>query len=478
MNKAGIAAGTLALLVGAGSAGAWYTGTRLEAVLQDSVRKGNEQLAAQFLGSDMALELVEFKRGILSSEARYRLALPATDSAELPVELFIKDRIEHGPLPLSRLASLRWMPVMAVSHAELEPSDALAGLFAASRAQAPVMVNSSIGYRNDITGDIRIAPMVVNEDGTELTFSGLDADFATDTQGSKVVMTGRVDSLKIQGLAQIDMVGGEFELDRRREGEYGLYLGDGRLTLDSLAMEVADGPVMVLQDIVQTDSTTLGTEGVKGALNYQVGAVSYGGQSLGSVRMDWSLSRLDPAATAVLAGMYNTLSMGLEPNDPQALEEQFTTAMQQLLERKPRVALDNLSIRTANGESRFTLGVDLSQPASFDLPPAMLAQQLIGGLDANLTLSKPMLSDMVRYKALFQPDADAAAVEQEALMLAEMAAGMAEMMQLGTLEGDNILSNLRYADGLIDLNGQSIPLEDFIGMLAMLSPDTSLEALK
>lgn len=478
MNKAGIAAGTLALVVVAGTAGAWYTGTRLEAVLQDSVRKGNEQLAAQFPGSDMALELVEFQRGILSSEARYRLALPAAEGEEPPVELFIKDRIEHGPMPLSRLTSLRWMPVMAVSHAELEPSAALTELFAASREQSPVVVTSSIGYREDITGNIRVAPMVVSEDDIQLAFSGLHADFATDTRGSQVVMRGRVDSLKIQGQAQIDLVGGEFELERRREGEYGLYLGDGRLTLDSMAIEVADGPIMVLQDIEQTDITTLGADGVKGALNYQIGSVTYGGKPLGSIRMDWSLSRLDPAATAVLAGMYNTLSMGIEPSEPEAVKEQFTGAVQQLLEGKPRLALDNLSIRTASGESRFKLGVDLSQPASFDLPPGLLAEQLIGGLDASLTLSKPMLSDMVRYKALFQPDADAAAVEQEAQMLAEMAGGMAEMMQLGKIEGDNILSSLRYADGLIDLNGQSIPLEDFIGMLAMLSPDAGLEALE
>lgn len=473
MSKAGIAAGTLALLVAAAGAGSWYTGTQLESVLQDSVGKANEQLAAQFPGSEMALEIIEFKRGVLASEARYRLMLPASGERGTPSELFIKDQIEHGPLPLSRLASLRWMPVMAVSHAQLEPSEALSGLFAASRERAPVTVNSSIGYRNDITGEVRVAPMTYAEDDVHLSFSGLDAKFETDTLGSRVVINGRVDSLAIEGDEQATLAGVEFELDRRREGEYGLYLGEGQVTLDSIAMEGPQGLALVLQDIVQMDSTSLGAEGVKGVLNYQVGAVSYAGKPLGSMRMDWSLSRLDPVATATLGGMYNTFSMGIEPEDSSAFKERFVAALEQLLQGKPRLALDNLSIRTANGESRFNLGVDFNQPVSFDLEPGLLAQQLVGGLDANLTLSKPMLSDMVRYRALFEPNADAAAVEQQAQMAVEMAGGMAEMMQLGRIEGDNILSSLRYADGMIDLNGQSIPLEDFIGLLAMAAPGAS-----
>lgn len=469
---------TLGVLAVAGVGGGWYTGTQLESVLRDSIHKGNEQLTAQFPNADVALELVAFERGILSSTARYRLILQAASGDEPAVDLFIGDRIEHGPIPVSRLFSLQWMPVMATSYAVLEPSETLAELFAASAGQAPLTITSSIGYGNNITGDLRIAPMTLSDADSHITFSGLGADFQTDTTGRNVVLSGRFDSLEITGEARVSLVGGEFQLDRQREGKSGLYLGDGHLTLDSLAVEVADKPALVLQDIVQADSATLGADGVKGVLNYRVGSVNYDGKPLGSVRMDWSMSRLDPEAMAVLAGMYNTLSMGLEPADPEAMRQQFTAALQQLLESNPRVALDNFSIRTANGESRFKLGVDLISPTSFDQPPALLAQQLVGGLDANLVLSKHMLSDMVRYKALFQPDADAAAIEQEAVTVAEMVAGMAEMMQLGTLEGDNILSSLRYADGMIDLNGQNIAFEDFIGLLTMMSPGPALGALE
>ena len=478
MRKTPIALFTLGILAAAGIGGGWYTGTQLESVLQDSVRKGNEQLVAQFPNSDMALELLEFERGVLSSTARYRLILEAATNDEPAVEVFIGDRIEHGPMPLSRLVTFRWMPVMAVSHAELEPSEILSDLFTASAGQPPVTVTSNIGYDNRITGDLRIAPMTLSESDSQVSFSGLGGNFETDTTGSKVAFSGRFDSLEIDGDASVSLVGGELQMDRQRDDKSGLYLGDGRITLDSLAVEVPDRPAMVLQDIAQTDNTTLDADGMKGVINQRVGSVNYDGKPLGSVRMDWSLSRLDPEASMVLSGMYNTLSLGVEPDDPEALKQQFIAALQQLLEGKPRFALDNFSIKTANGESRFELGVDLNSPISFDQPPALLAQQLVGGVDAHLVLSKSMLSDIVRYKALFQPEADAAVIEQEAVTAAETVASMVEMMQLGTLKGDKILSSLRYADGLIDFNGQSIPLEDFLGMLAMMSPDAGLGALE
>ena len=47
MNRAGIAATTLVVLAVAGSAGAWFTGTRMEAVIQDNIVRANQELKNQ-----------------------------------------------------------------------------------------------------------------------------------------------------------------------------------------------------------------------------------------------------------------------------------------------------------------------------------------------------------------------------------------------------------------------------------------------
>ncbi|MFA5678759.1 MAG: YdgA family protein [Pseudomonas sp.] len=465
MTTAGKAAIALGIIAAAGVAGAWYTGSQVEQVLEQNIDLANEQLQSQFPNTDLVLEMTTFERSLFSSQARYRLVLEAAEGDDAGLELFINDHIEHGPLPLSRLTSFKWLPVMAVSHAQLEQTDALADLFAASAGRPPVTMTSSVGYGNGIKGDLQIAPLNWQNEHITSRFSGLSAVYTTDTTGSELQFEGRVDSIELAGRANVSLVGMNFSLDRQRDAS-GLYLGSGRMELDQLAAVVDDKPPLILNGMLQSDNTRLDADGANVEITYRIGSVSYGTNKLGSMDMDWTFSRFDPQAMMVLAGIYNSAMLGSVNGDVEAVKGQVQAALEQILEGQPRVSLDNFSIKTANGESRFSLGVDLDRPMSLELPPAMLMPQLISNLEAKLVLSKPMLVDMARHKALFQPGADSAAVEREALMMAEMVGGMAEMMQLGQVEGDSILSQLNYAGGAVKLNGQSIELEELVGLLA------------
>ena len=465
MNRAGIAATALVVLAAAGSAGAWFTGTRMETVIQDNIVRANQQLKDQLPDTDLALELLSLQRGIFSSDARYRLVLVADDADEPPLELLISDHIEHGPWPLSRLTSLKLLPVMATSHAQLESSEQLAGLFAASAGRSPLTVTSSIGYANGVDGELQLAPMSWSTDEVTGSFSGLSAVFRTDTAGESIKVHGRVDSLELQGGARVGLAGVDFELDRQRDAS-GLYLGTGQVELDQLSVVIEGEPAVVLNGLVQSDVSTLKEDGANLELDYRIGSVNYGTTKLGSMHMGWTLSRIDPQAMVDLAGMYNSAALGGVPDDTKALEEQFQASLERLLDGFPRLSLDDFSIRTTNGESRLSLAVELGRPSSLQLPPEALLPELIGSLEARLVLSKPMLMDMVRHKALFQPGTDAATLEQEAQMMAEMVSGMAEMLQIGRVEGDNILTQLSYAGGSLKLNGQAIEPSALAGLLS------------
>lgn len=468
MKRAGIAAGVLVTLAAAGSAGAWYTGTQLEGVLQTNIERGNQQLGEQFPDSDLALEMVAFERGIFTSKARYRVVLKESSATDGGRDLFITDHIEHGPVPLSRLASFRWLPVMAVSHAQLEPNEWLSGLFTASAGRPPVTLDSSIGYGNGIRGELEVAPLKWSaEQGQSAAFSGLSVIYETDTAGSAIKLNGRVDSVELKAPPgvygfTVNMVGWDVNLNRTRDVS-GLYLGSSRGEVDQFSVEVAGMPPLVLNEVAQSDLVTLNGDGASLGLNYRIGSVNYGADRLGSMDLGLTLSRVDPQAVLELVGLSNSLMLG-DASDVST--GQFETVIDQLLEGHPRVSLDNFSIRTANGESRLTLGMDLERPASMDAAPEVLLPELVSALDAKLVLSKPMLVDMVRHRALFDPTADKAVVEQEASMVAEMAGAMAEMLQLGRVEGDNIVSQLSYANGAITFNGQAVALEELMGLLA------------
>ena len=139
------------------------------------------------------------------------------------------------------------------------------------------------------------------------------------------------------------------------------------------------------------------------------------------------------------------------------------TNVNQLLAAKPQVAVENLSLKTTHGESKFSLVLDLTKPASMELPPVELGKQVIALLDANLTLSKPMIADVAALQAQIGGVTDPKAIEQQAQMASEMVIGMAVGTQLATLEGNDILAKLHYANNEVTFNGQKMTVEQFIG---------------
>ena len=86
------------MAIGAISAGgAWYTGSKLDGVLNTSITDANKELQAALAGSNgtASLELVSLDRHVFSSTAHYRLKGEGEMFGEAPVELLFVDRIEH-----------------------------------------------------------------------------------------------------------------------------------------------------------------------------------------------------------------------------------------------------------------------------------------------------------------------------------------------------------------------------------------------
>ena len=120
MKKTGIAAVVLLVAGAAATDGAWYTGTQLETLLPEKIAEANQELARQLPGSEVQLSLTSLERGVFSSVARYQLDLGELAHEWPASELVLVEHIEHGPLPLSRLSTLRLLPVLSHSQTRLE----------------------------------------------------------------------------------------------------------------------------------------------------------------------------------------------------------------------------------------------------------------------------------------------------------------------------------------------------------------------
>ena len=501
MNKsAGVLVGIVVAVGAISAGGAWYTGTKLEGVLQTSVQEANKELQAAMIGSNGTanLELVSLERGTFSSVARYRLKGQGEmfgDAAE-GVELLFTDRIEHGPLPFSRLVTLKWLPVMATSHYSLEKTPFTEKWFAATHDASPVKGVVNLGYDRSASGNVELLPLeLALDEQSTLKFSGLNMELAVAAEAQKLKANGYMDSLTVATVAEdqtpvlMELNGLTLASDLAK-GSFGYYLGQNNLELKEA--KTTFGPqqaVLSLKKFEARSSTEESGSNAAGRAVYTIGDVAYNGKTLGSANMAWGIKNLDIPATLSLMQVYQTKLQPYEEaaaaaeaaGEPapqlqlnEAEQAQVKAGLEKLLAAKPQVALENLSFKTANGESRFNLAMDFAAPASFDLPPDQLSKQVVTEVKSKLSLSKPMIGDLATLQALLDGQTDAQAIAMQSGQAGEMVGMMAVQSGLATVQGDDVVSSLHYADGMVDFNGQKMTVEEFAMLmaahLAALSP--------
>ena len=490
MNKsAGVLLGIVVAIGAISAGGAWYTGTKLEGVLNTSIADANKELQAALVGSNgtASLELVSLERHVFSSTAHYRLKGDGEMFGEAPVELLFVDRIEHGPLPFSRLVSLKWLPVMATSHYELQRTALTEKWFAAAKDQSPVTGVVNIGYDNSTHGTLHLLPLDMALDAkSNLKFSGLNLDVAASAQAQKVKANGYMDTFTLTTVAE-DQTPLKVELNgltlasNLAKSTYGYYTGENTVELtDSKTTFGARQSVLGVKKFEMKNQTEESGTSASGRADYKVGEVSLNGKTVGSAQMAMSVKNLDIPATMSLMQIYQTKLQPYEKAAAEAAaagepapelvltpaeEEQVKTGLEKLLAAGPQVALENLSFKTTNGESRANLVLDLTKPQSMDLPPDQLTQQLIALLDVNLQVSKPMLVDLLSVQGQIDGQTDAKLIAEQATATADMFGAMAVGTQFAKLEGTNIVTRLHYANNQVEFNGQKMTVEEFVGFV-------------
>lgn len=481
---AGIAVGTLVAVAAVGTVGAWYTGNQLPSVLDESIKQANAELAQTLpaLGLDASIELLSLDRAFFNSNARYRIKFNGSLDGEEPqqMELVINDRIEHGPFPLSRIKSLKLMPVMATSNYALESSPALEKWFAATKGASPLEGQVSLGYDKSVGGNVRLNPaQLAIDEQNSLEFSGLHIDFDSTAEAKEIAANGLMDSLKFNTVLPSDQSPLSFEFkgltldSATTKTTSDIYVGRNEAKLQTVEIRLAEGEPVLLKDVRQLDETSETDSKLSARSTYNIGMVSYMGHDIGGMEMVSSAKNLDTGALQSLLTMYSDYikstgqlqqaSEGM-PDIPEEQQAQFLAGIETLLAGKPGLALERLAFKTANGESSLSLSVDLDKPESFELPAPELAKQLIAQLDAKVSVSKAMIGDVVGLQATLGGETDKEAVAQQASMMSEMASGMALSTELAKLEGDNIVATLHYADDKVDFNGKQMSVDEFVAM--------------
>src|SRR5690606_26194121 len=101
-------------------------------------------------------------------------------------------------------------------------------------------------------------------------------------------------------------------------------------------------------------------------------------------------------------------------------------------------------------------------PGPLDQPSDALLMKSLGEVNAKVVLSKPMIRDLATQQAMREGQTDLKVIADQAKAAGDMASAMAETMQLAKVGGDNIVSDLHYANQMVDFNGQKMTVQQFM----------------
>lgn len=471
MKKSLVILGALVALGTIWTSAAWYTGKQLPAVLDGTLAQANRQLHAA-VGPDIdgKVELLSVQTGVFSSVARYRVTFMGADES-LNVLEFV-DKLEHGPLPWSRVKRLALMPVMAESNYSLEKTEHSSAWFAATGDRVPLKGSVSVGYDQSLHNLLEVAPFEFkDEDGSSLSFAGATVRVDTSVGGDAIHLDWEMGRLALTRGDETPLSGElkDFKVTADLAmSAYGYYTGSMNVDSAGGSLSLGSEQALTFGKLQQRDLYRIEDGRLSLRQAFHIANIAYAGKPVGDARLAWSMQRLDPAAAGSLVKWYErhmteleTFALSQSPVlGAQIIQDpDVNAAMLQIMAGGPRVALEELSLKSASGESRLDFSVDLSGSDLSDLPFDQAVAQSVTAVSANLKLSKPMIGDLAALKATLDGLDDNAI--RQASASGEMVGMIALQSEMARVKGDDILINLTYDDGQVDFNGQKMTVDQF-----------------
>ncbi|WP_312686081.1 YdgA family protein [Kosakonia sp.] len=497
MKKTLVAAGVIVALGVVWTAGAWYTGKQLEGRLAERVSEANAQIKHNAPEANIELSAQDYHRGLFSSQFTL-LIKPVAGSENTWLKpgqsIVLQEVVDHGPFPLTQVKSFNLTPSMASVHTQLVNNDVTKPLFDIAKGESPFIADTRISYNGDTRSDISLRPLNSEKDGEKVSFSGGEFRLNVDKDGNAIGLSGSAESglvdavneygqkvqlsfnnLKTDGISEV----ASFE---ERVGSQKLSVDKLTIAIENKEMAVLDGMHFTAKSEVAADKKTINSQ-----LDYDLNSLKVQGQDLGSGKLTLKVGQIDGQAWHQFSQQYNAQTRALmaQPEVMQNPElyqqkatEAFLNAVPVLLKGEPVITVAPLSWKNAKGETTFNLSLFLKDPSTATGTPQTLAEQVdrnVKSLDSKLTIPVDMATEFMTQVAKLQ-----GYQQEDATKLANQQvkglAAMGQMFRITTLENNNILTSLQYANGQVTLNGEKMPLEQFVGMFGLPSlqqPDSN-----
>lgn len=484
MKKTKIAVGVVIALGVIWTGAAWFTGKQLEQNMDKLVQDANVRINAASPESRLRLSWQDFQRGIFSSTTR--LVLQSSSQTEdngllKPGQSVIfNEKIDHGPFPLAQLKKFNLIPSMASVHSELENTDAVSKLFEMTKGKSIVQAETRVGYSGATASDIHLLPLDYHNGQTGERFASNGGTFmvSADAKGDEVKFNGDLESVLLTTKNQLDMpvlftVNGLKMDGNTHLSPEGMRIGDQTIKLDKLTAAVNGKQAFTAEGLNGKSAFNAENSLISGNIDYTLDSLKVQNQAFGEGKVSVKLSQFDANAMKAFSESYNRQVQALM-NDPAAVEnpliyqQRMSQALSDnlplLLKGDPVVNIAPISWKNDKGESSFNLAVHFKDPATGNAQPQNVGQaadNVLKTLDAKLNISMDMATELMTRVAMtegYKQDEAAKLAEQQVKGLA----AMGQMFKLTKQQDNNIVTSLQYATGQVTMNGEQMPLDQFL----------------
>ncbi len=459
----------------------WFMGQKTEQLIREKVAEFNtvsaEKLQQSGMDGTITMTVVEYKRGVLSSDARYTITMAPNDKQEKPLELTFDDKISHGPLPLSALKMGNFTPVAALSHSTLVKTKDVEAWFKLTGDKTPLWADSLVGFDGAVDSTAHFEAIKHQGDTVKVDFSGGQLRAKAGGKSDDILVTGNFPTLLVDDIGEdpLKLQADNFVVDFKQTGDINVNgTQTGKVSVDNVQFHTpeSDG-IKFKQILVDTDSVTKDSLSNMKVRYVFTDLVFEDKLNLGSAELALNVDSVYTPALVALSKLISDpgFEQKVENEDPQTtklLLDQVLVA----LERKPVLRIEPLRWFNEQGETKASLRVDLQKPNAtvqeLEQNP-QLWLQAIPSAHLSLDVSKPMLrgvaTQMDKAEGVSPDEGTAAMLD----MMLEAAVQPYVESKLLKQDDKSISTEIKYlgADQVFDINGQRFTSDDLLGLVLM-----------
>lgn len=488
MKKSVVAVGVIVALGVIWTGASWYTGKQLESRLAEMMAQANSEIKRSAPEAGLELSYQDYKRGVFTSHMQVVVKpVAGNQNAWLkPGQSVVLDEVvSHGPFPLAQLKTFNLIPSMASARTVLVNNEVTKPLFDMAKNTSPFEINTRISYAGDTRSDIDLKALNYEKGTDKVAFSGGNFQLDADRDGKNVSLTGDAESGLVNSVNEynqkVQLTFNNLKASgNSRMTDFDERIGDQKLSLDKIAIAVEGKEMTVLEGMDLDGKSDVSKDGksINTQLDYSLKSLKVQNQDLGTGKLSLKIGNIDGQAWHEFSQKYSKESQALLSDaalqqNPQAYQQQAMAVLFNnlpiLLKGEPVITVAPLSWKNGKGETNFNLSLFLKDPATATGEVQTLAQEVdrsVKSLDSKLTIPMDMatefMTQIAKLEGYGEDDAGKLANQQ-----VKGLAAMGQMFRITKVEDNTISTSLQYANGQVTLNGNKMPLEDFVGMFGM-----------